>query len=267
MGLENSEAALAVTTHTAREIFRERLVSVYALGSLAHGGFCPLVSDIDVALILRDPLLKDDVLNVQALIQSVQAGGKPLTDRLSVFWGSLVSLEASGSGGRFPPLDLLDLKWHGRLLDGEDIRPHLRTPHKRELIKSGAEFALEKLSTPEVCYELSHPENLLKQGVIKLTKRILFPVRFIYTLKTGEIGENHLAVAYFADNYSGAMRTLALNGFRWRSEAPDAAAILSLREGLIPLYIEFIDEYCRYLEDEPTLITALNDWKVRLRVS
>jgi hypothetical protein len=36
--------------------FTRRLIAGYALGSLAHGGFSPLVSDVDLGLILEDPV-------------------------------------------------------------------------------------------------------------------------------------------------------------------------------------------------------------------
>ena len=33
-----------------------RLIAAYTLGSLAHGGFSRLVSDVDLGLVLHDPL-------------------------------------------------------------------------------------------------------------------------------------------------------------------------------------------------------------------
>lgn len=38
----------------AREVFTDRFEAAFALGSLAYGGFAPLASDIDLALVLRD---------------------------------------------------------------------------------------------------------------------------------------------------------------------------------------------------------------------
>jgi predicted nucleotidyltransferase len=45
---------LADAVRAGRESLGGRLLAAYALGSLAHGGFSPLVSDVDVALILAD---------------------------------------------------------------------------------------------------------------------------------------------------------------------------------------------------------------------
>ena len=44
----------AVTAY--RAVLGSRLIAGYALGSLAHGGFSPLVSDVDLGLILEDPV-------------------------------------------------------------------------------------------------------------------------------------------------------------------------------------------------------------------
>src|SRR5579884_724796 len=43
------EIAEAACRHAVR-VFGHRLVAVYALGSLAHGGFAPASSDVDVAI-------------------------------------------------------------------------------------------------------------------------------------------------------------------------------------------------------------------------
>jgi predicted nucleotidyltransferase len=52
---------LAATVDLAQELWRDRFVAAYALGSLAHGGFRPLVSDIDIGFVLADPLLPEEV--------------------------------------------------------------------------------------------------------------------------------------------------------------------------------------------------------------
>ena len=39
---------LADAVRAAQQAFGERLLAAYPLGSLAHGGFSPLVSDVDV---------------------------------------------------------------------------------------------------------------------------------------------------------------------------------------------------------------------------
>ena len=50
---DRGEAVLAQALAAYRAALGSRLVAAYALGSLAHGGFSPLVSDVDLGLILR----------------------------------------------------------------------------------------------------------------------------------------------------------------------------------------------------------------------
>lgn len=91
------------------------------------------VSDIDLGLVLDDPLLATDGDQVAELANSIKASNRPFADRLSVFWGSVDSFSGASSGGRFPPLDRLDLKKYGRLLTGGDVRSRLPLPTHREL--------------------------------------------------------------------------------------------------------------------------------------
>jgi predicted nucleotidyltransferase len=49
------QAVLAEAVSAYRQALGERLVAAYALGSLAHGGFSPLVSDVDLCVVLTDP--------------------------------------------------------------------------------------------------------------------------------------------------------------------------------------------------------------------
>ncbi len=100
---EIGEAILNQAVAIAHDLWGERLLASYALGSLAHGGFSPLVSDVDLGLILLDPLTRDDAARVDHLNAQVQATGAPLAERLSIFWGSRRSLRGEGRAGRYPP--------------------------------------------------------------------------------------------------------------------------------------------------------------------
>jgi hypothetical protein len=42
-----------------------------------------------------------------------------------------------------------------------------------------------------------NPTSLIAAGARKLTKLVLFPVRFLHTLRTGQIGENEAAVHHY----------------------------------------------------------------------
>ena len=84
----SAEEVLAAAASAYRVELAERLIAAYALGSLAHGGFSPLVSDIDLGLIVGDPLRADDAERIEVIANAQKASKLPLADRLSVFWGS-----------------------------------------------------------------------------------------------------------------------------------------------------------------------------------
>ena len=45
--------------------------------------------------------------------------------------------------------------------------------------------------------EIRCPELLLARGLRRLTKLVLFPVRFLFTAETGRVGTNDTAVAHY----------------------------------------------------------------------
>jgi predicted nucleotidyltransferase len=265
---EEAEAFLRETASAAAEILGPRLLACYALGSLAHGGFSPIVSDIDVGLILRDPLTDDDAARIQALTGRMKGSSAPLADRLSIFWGSIASLRGEVAGGRFPPLDRLDLLRHGRLLAGAEVRSRLPAPDRRELVVAAAEFALRVLARPDVVTQITRPADLVAQGVHDLTKRILFPVRFLYTARTGEIGRNDAAVAHYITRGEGPAAVLAAEALAWRDRPPpldqDTVAIVSA--GIRALYVEFLDDHISRMRDygELDLAGRLAEWRERI---
>lgn len=61
------EAVLVRAVAAYRAALGSRLIAGYALGSLAHGGFSPLVSDVDLGLILDDPVRARDRLTVRTV--------------------------------------------------------------------------------------------------------------------------------------------------------------------------------------------------------
>jgi hypothetical protein len=236
------EAILDVALTRANEMFGPRLEAAYALGSLAHGGFSSLVSDVDLGLILVDPLTAPDANRIAEITSQVSATGVPLADRLSVFWGSRSSLGSPAAGdtpGRFPPLDRLDLRRYGRLLHGAEVRDGVLEPTHQELVMAAARLCLSQVARYPLAAWVQDPGRLLAEGPRSATKPVLFPVRFLYTARTGEIGRNHDAVAHLVTHYPGAAADLAAAALYWR-EAPapptDAQAIALLRDGLIPLY-------------------------------
>jgi hypothetical protein len=282
-----AEAVLREAADAYRAALGGRLLAAYALGSLAHGGFSPLVSDIDLGLIVEDPVDDGDAEHIEAIARDERAKGVPLCDRLSVFWGTRSTLAGESVGARFPPLDRLDLLENGRLLVGVEARAGLLRPSAEELLTTGAEFALDFLAGvrpggrsaagqlgsmrpagDDAVDQLRSPERLVAAGVRPLTKLVLFPVRFLFTAATGQVGANDAAVEWYVANEQAASRRLVAAALAWRSDGPtdhDATAAL-LREELVPLYIHFIDDHVNRLRalGESDLEYAFREWRTRL---
>jgi hypothetical protein len=281
------DRVLTEAVEAFQSVLGERFLAAYALGSLAHGGFSELVSDVDLGLLIQDPLEAGDGDIVRAVAESEKRKGSVLHERLSVFWGTPTTLRGERDGGRFPPLDRLDLIEHGRLLAGGDARHGLPVPSHRELLVAGAEFALDYLAgVPglagssgqaartmrpagrDATEEIRNSDILLSRDIRRVTKIVLFPVRFLYTEATGQVGTNHSAVArYLEDNQAPSTRlTAAALGWRINPPSDQSAASKLLREELLPLYLHYIDGHIMRLEslDEIGLATAFREWRDRL---
>jgi len=266
-GFQLGEAALARALAAYQAALGSRLIAGYALGSLAHGGFSPLVSDVDLGLVLDDPLRAKDRLTIQAVARSVKAEGTELDQRLSVFWGTPATLGGQRRGGRFPPLDRLDLIEYGRLLTGRDVRATVTRPDRTELLIAGAEFALGYLGVPSTglpslrqarallrpgsaLAEIRSPERLAARGPRRVTKIVLFPVRFLYTAETGRVGTNAAAAGHYLarpDPPAAALVAAALAWRReWRPAGREATGLLD-RE-LIPLYVHYLEDHIARLQ-------------------
>ena len=195
--VQDPEAVFADAIEVTADHFGDRLLAAFSIGSLAHGGFCPLVSDVDLVIVIADPGDHDlDGASADAIAETVRAEGG-LAARLSLFWASPSMLVDRELGGRLPAVDRLDLATHGRLLWGAFDLDTVARPSTDELIIEAVRFAVDKLSLRSVMAELRDPPALVAQGARHLTKRVLFPVRFLYTAATGEIGRNDAAVEWY----------------------------------------------------------------------
>lgn len=282
---EPGEAVLAQALAAFQTALGPRLIAAYALGSLAHGGFSPQVSDVDLGLVLDDPFRVKDRLTIRGVATTVRAGGSPLHERLSVFWGTPSTLQGTVSGGRFPPLDRLDLLEYGRLLAGTDARDRVARPGRDELLVAGARFALGTLGgDPDLAERIKgvlmrdkrgddpvqlvrSPALLASRGARRVTKVVLFPVRFLFTAATGRVGTNALAAEHYLADPDAPATALVAGAIAWRAAPPaegEAAGLLG-RE-LIPLYLHYIDDHITRLEDagEPRLAGRFRRWRTRL---
>ena len=272
---------LQEAVEASRRALGYRLVAAYALGSLAHGGFSDLVSDVDLGLVLADPLLPGDDEAVQAIADTIRRGPSPLHGRVSIFWGTPSTLSGQVEGGRFPPLDRLDLLEHGRLLLGNDVRGHTARPAPTELLIVGAEFALDFLAGgtgtagsglgsmvpgEDASQEIRQPELLVSRGPRRLTKIILFPVRFLFTAATGRVGTNDLAVLHYVARPAAPATDLVRAALSWRTNGPGPDAVALLGRELVPLYLYYIEDHAPRLlrAGRPDLSEAFSRWRSRI---
>lgn len=268
---EPATAARAVAVacaHAYQDVFAERLVAAYLLGSLAHGGYAPAVSDIDLALVITDTREGDrgtiettgDTLRRHSLLHR----------KVSVFWGSLPALRHGQNDGRFPAIDRLELADGGLPLLGGDIARQVARPTAEELLLESARFAIDVLATDEVNTEFHHPRRLLEDPVW-FTKAVLFPVRFSYTntKTTGRAATNDEAIAWYLAQPQAVAPSLVRLAARVRAGDPlDPAQVApQLAAGLLPLYRHYVDDQTRRLgrANAPAdLVTAFTQWRERL---
>jgi hypothetical protein len=279
------EAVLAKAVDAYRGALGPRLTAGYALGSLAHGGFSPLVSDVDLGLILADPVGVKDRVAIHKVALSLRTRESALDERLSVFWGTPSTLRGENSGGRFPPLDRLDLLDHGRLLTGQDARSSVARPDQTELLVAGAEFALGYLGgvrklpghlrdwarlrrrEGDVLNEIRVPSRLVSRDPRRLTKIVLFPVRLLFTAETGQVGINALAVEHHLAKANAPAATLVAAALAWRLQPPtDGEATTLLGRELLPLYVYYIDDQITRLHaaNHHQLAHSFRRWRTRL---
>jgi hypothetical protein len=201
-----------------------RLISAYAIGSLAHGGFAPEVSDIDI-MVMVDRCDESIPPRIEAVVTSTREElGPGLADRLSIFYGDWESFGAPAEAARLGAIDRLDVIQHGVLMHGVDRRAHDGVrPTRDELVAETAAF----LPTWEA--QRRDPDELIAAGARVLTKQVLFPVRFLYTHATGRAGANQDAVAWYCDQ-GRPHAPLAQAALGWRTEAIDATAARALLE-------------------------------------
>ncbi|GAA1905655.1 hypothetical protein [Streptantibioticus ferralitis] len=258
-------AVLTEATAAYRTAFGDRLVAACALGSLAHGGFAPTVSDVDLALVL-DGRSPDDQATIDRVRQNLCARGGALHQRLSVFWSSLAALRENRDDGRFPAIDRLDLAENVKILHGEDITAKLPRPDRAQLLKESARFALAKLATDRVVGAFHQPAMLL-DALVPLTRVVLLPVRFLHTTATGRLAATDEAVDRYLADPQPVAAELIRTTMRWRHGDPvnTARATALLNARLIPLYLHYIDSQLAELRKAGSDLAAdFLAWRERL---
>jgi hypothetical protein len=171
------------------EFFNDRLgsvvVEIYKLGSLAHGGFSAIYSDIDVGLLLN---CAEPPVAMAEAIATAKSLDSEYGKKLSVFWGN-----PDYTWGRLPVIDRLDLLDHAVPLL-HDHKPEFRRPTEAEIHRALHE-SLERsyrARLPELG-SLSQLEAHQRKPYIRT---VLYPARLIYTWDKLAVDSNDRAVGY-----------------------------------------------------------------------
>jgi len=161
------------------------LIEAYQLGSLAHGGFSKIYSDIDVGLLLNSREPPD---RMSDLIGDAKSLDPEYGKKLSIFWGN-----PDFNWGRLPVIDRLDLFDHGvPLLHG--VKPSFRRPTKNEIHQEQLQ-SIER-SWKSRLPELSRLTTLEPKDRKPYIRAILYAARLIYTWDNLAVDSNDRAVEY-----------------------------------------------------------------------
>lgn len=252
----------------AKAVLGAEIEAIFTLGSLAHGGFSALVSDVDAAIILRStgPDTPALIARVQKLV--IEKSSSSLSERLSLFWADWHAVRTGeGEHKRLGPIDRLDLLDSGRLLCGSDLREPSARPSHEQLIAMSTDHMLDKFTDAYLQW-MRCTQALLSSGPRAVTKVILFPVRFMYTLNTGRIGLNADSARWYAATGRPGS-ALALKALVWRSDGIGDGELAQqlLDTELLAIHAECLNEYTTQLRalGESHRASALSERAARAR--
>jgi predicted nucleotidyltransferase len=220
--------AIAFAHHVAglwEDHLEDRLVGIYLLGSLAHGGFSARYSDIDMALIADDPLGRSEL---DLIRQKAAAYSPELALKLSLFW-----TDPAFSVGRFPPLDRVDYIDHAvTLIERRRVRPPHPTLQEIRAYLGAKPFSNWSLIVDRF--------NALDELPIDEHKRylrsLLYPARFLYGWHAGRIASNDDAVEFVRSHaLVGPELDLIVRALRRRNEGLDPWPLFFERGALLRL--------------------------------
>lgn len=115
--------------------------------------------------------------------------------------------------------------------------------------------------------EIRTPRLLLAHGPIRLTKLVLFPVRFLFSAETGQVGTNEAAVTHHLAGSQPVSRELVRAALGWRTAPPDSSVALPLlAQEIMPLYLAYLEDHVSRLSalGRRDLARAFDEWRHRL---
>ena len=199
-----------------------RLLGVYLIGSLAHGGFSRRYSDIDVAVVAEAGLTPADF---DAMRAGATAISHEFAAKLSIFW-----TDRNFSDGRFPPLDRADYLDHGVTLFE---RTHV-TPPRPGLAEVRAYLCGKPFDAwKQGAGQFAAADTLEPKSHKAYLRAHLYPARFVYSFMTGRMGSNDEAVAWLQDRAPpGLDIALIARALDCRRAAADPDALFPARAAL-----------------------------------
>jgi hypothetical protein len=227
---------------SARRRLGTELVSAYAIGSLAHGGFSVVASDVDLALLTAGDADSRNAEVVEAIHADVRTAiGGELSERLSIFHVPWRQFGSPPRGSRFPAIDRQDLVQSGVPVHGEDLRATFAVPPTDEEIREQAICSALQRHTPQ---SLSAEMNRLSPTAIDVraaSKLVLWPIRLLHVAETAAATGNDDAVEHYTGIAGAAHVRLARLALQWRRTgevADPAAAHAALTADLFALHHE-----------------------------
>ncbi len=206
-----------------RELDR-RLIGIYLIGSLAHGGFSARYSDIDMALIAEGPLESGEIDLVN---RKVAAHSVTLAQRLSLFW-----TDQYFSIGRFPPLDRVDYIDHGvTLLERRHVCAARPTLAEIRTYLGGEPFR----NWSQQVQRLTALDELTIDDHKHFLRAILYPARFFYSWETGAMGSNDKAVAFLQSHAPEIDLDVITRALHCRNQGEEPQPLFPERSKLLQL--------------------------------
>jgi predicted nucleotidyltransferase len=192
--LQSNEAAESAARDFARTLcvrwqstLGGGVLGIYCIGSLAHGGFSRRYSDIDMAVILQEPMAP---AAVDALRTGAAKVSAELAAKLSIFW-----TDRSFAVGRFPILDRIDYLDHAVLLmERERITPQRPPLAEVRAYLAGSPFGHWRNEAAR----FAASDALDPKDRKSYLRALLYPARLVYSWTTGRMASNDDAVAFLA---------------------------------------------------------------------
>lgn len=200
-----------------------RLLGVYFIGSLAHGGFSPRYSDIDMALVAEHGVEPPEL---ERMRERAGALSPAPAAKLSLFWA-----DRAFSIGRFPPLDRMDYLDHAvPLIERQRVSPTRPTIAEVRAYLGGQPFA----GWADGARRFATLGELRPEDHKPYLRALLYPARFVYSWRTGAMASNDDAVEFLRGHSPAGLDVgLIKRALECRQQARDPDHLFAERATLL----------------------------------